>query len=52
MYIRKVFRKLKLIPKVLTLCSKPKKLHEYVFHSLSSSSFAFAWWTFVTFRIA
>jgi len=27
--------KLKLIPKVLTPCSKPEKLHERVFHSFS-----------------
>jgi len=41
--------KLKLITKVLTLCSKPEKLREHVFHSLSAS-FTFTWWMFVTFR--
>jgi len=42
--------KLKLITKVFTLCNKPEKLRERVFLSLSSCSFAFTWWTFVTFR--
>jgi len=42
--------KLKLTTKVLTLCSKPEKLRERVFHSLSSCSFTITWWTFVTFR--
>jgi len=42
--------KLKLIKKVLTLCSKPEQLRERVFHSLLSCSFTFTWWTFVTFR--
>jgi len=37
--------KLKLITKILTLCSKPEKLHGRVFHSLSSCSFTFTWWT-------
>jgi len=33
--------KLKLITEVLTLSSKPEKLRERVFHSLSSCSFTF-----------
>jgi len=37
--------KLKLITKVLILCSKPENLRERVFHSLSSCSFTFTWWT-------
>jgi len=32
---------MKLITKVFTLCSKPEKLCEPVFHSLSSCSFTF-----------
>jgi len=35
--------KLKLITKVLTLCSKLERLRERVFHSLSSCSFTFTW---------
>jgi len=42
--------KFKLITEVLTLCNKPEKLLERVFHSLSSCSFTFTWWTFITFR--
>jgi len=42
--------KLKLVTKILTPYSKPEKLRERVFHSLSSCSFTFTWWTFVTFR--
>jgi len=42
--------KLKLITKVLTLCSKPEKLCEHVFRSLSSCSFTFTLWMFVTFK--
>jgi len=42
--------KLQLITKVFTLCRKPEKLRERVFHSLSSCWFTFIWWTFVTFR--
>jgi len=33
--------KLELTTKVLTLCSKPEKLRERVFHSLSSCSFTY-----------
>jgi len=33
--------KLKLVTKVLTLCNRPEKLGERVFHSLSSCSFTF-----------
>jgi len=43
---------LKLITKLFNLYSKPEKLRERVFHSLSSCSFTFSWWTFVTFRTA
>jgi len=42
--------KLKLVTKVLTLCTKSEKLCERVFNSRSSCSFIFTWWTFVTFR--
>jgi len=43
---------LKLITKLFNLYSKPEKQRERVFHSLSSCSFTFSWWTFVTFRTA
>jgi len=34
----------------LTLSSQHEKLRERVFHTLSSCSFTFTWWTFVTYR--
>jgi len=44
--------KLKLITKVLTLRSKPEKLRELVFHSLSSCSFTLLGGPLVTSRQA